>query len=145
MSYDLQDKVLLFADPTDTKLFRDRSGNQEDTSNMSSYVERTGLSMDEQGRPDPNTVKHITSIWPKMSTSSTNTVNVYLGTQMSTQDGVTWGDPVSFSPNTQSKVSVRGTGKLYAVKFESTTDMEWELDGYSVEVRNAGNRGSRMQ
>ena len=112
---------------------------------MSSYVERTGLSLDEQGRPDPNTVKHITSIWPKMSTSSTNTVNVYLGTQMSTQDGVTWGDPVSFSPNTQSKVSVRGTGKLYAVKFESTTDMEWELDGYAVEVKNAGNRGSRMQ
>ena len=145
MSYDLQDKVLLFADPSDTKLFRDRSGNREDASNMSSYVERTGLSMDEQGRPDTSTVKHITSIWPKMSTSSTNTVNVYLGTQMSTQDGVTWGDPVSFSPNTQSKVSVRGTGKLYAVKFESTTDMEWELDGYSVEVKNAGNRGSRMQ
>ena len=145
MSYDLQDKVLLFADPANTKLYRDRSGNQEDTSNMSSYVERTGLSMDEQGRPDPTTVKHVTSIWPKMSTSSTNTVNVYLGTQMSTQDGVTWGDPVSFSPNTQSKVPVRGTGKLYAVKFESTTDMEWELDGYAVEVKNAGNRGSRMQ
>ena len=145
MSYDLQDKVLLFADPTNTKLYRDRSGNQEDTTNMSSYVERTGLSTDEQGRLDQTTVKHITSIWPKMSTSSTNTVNVYLGTQMSTQDGVTWGDPVAFSPNTQSKVSVRGTGKLYAVKFESTTDMEWELDGYTVEVKNAGNRGSRMQ
>ena len=145
MSYDLQDKVLLFADPTNTKLYRDRSGNQEDTTNMSSYVERTGLSTDEKGRLDQTTVKHITSIWPKMSTSSTNTVNVYLGTQMSTQDGVTWGDPVAFSPNTQSKVSVRGTGKLYAVKFESTTDMEWELDGYTIEVKNAGNRGSRMQ
>ena len=145
MSYDLQDKVLLFADPGNIKLYRDRSGNQEDTTNMSSYVERTGLSIDEQGRQDQTSVKHITSIWPKMSTSSTNTVNVYLGTQMSTQDGVTWGDPVAFSPNTQSKVSVRGTGKLYAVKFESTTDMEWELDGYTVEVKNAGNRGSRMQ
>ena len=145
MSYDLQDKVLLFADPGNIKLYRDRSGNQEDTANMSSYVERTGLSTDEKGRLDQTTVKHITSIWPKMSTSSTNTVNVYLGTQMSTQDGVTWGDPVAFSPNTQSKVSVRGTGKLYAVKFESTTDMEWELDGYTIEVKNAGNRGSRMQ
>ena len=145
MSYDLQDKVLLFADPGNIKLYRDRSGNQEDTTNMSSYVERTGLSTDEKGRLDQTTVKHITSIWPKMSTSSTNTVNVYLGTQMSTQDGVTWGDPVAFSPNTQSKVSVRGTGKLYAVKFESTTDMEWELDGYTIEVKNAGNRGSRMQ
>ena len=144
MSYDLQDKVLLFADPANTKLYRDRSGNQEGTTNMVSYVERTGLSMDEQGRPDQTSVKHITSIWPKMSTSSTNKVFVYLGTQMSTQDGVTWGDPVEFVPNSMSKVSVRGTGKLYAVKFESTTDMEWELDGYTVEVKNAGKRGSRM-
>jgi len=143
MSYDLQDKVLLFADPSNTKLYRDRSGNKEDTSNMSSYVERTGLSLDEQGRPDQTSVKHISSIWPKMSTSSTNTVNVYLGTQMSTQDGVTWGDPVVFDPDTQSKVSVRGTGKLYAVKFESTTDMEWELDGYTIEVKSAGKRGGR--
>ena len=43
----------------------------------------------------------------------------------------------------QSKVSVRGTGKLYAVRFESTTDMNWELDGYSIEVDNVGKRGSR--
>ena len=143
MSYDLQDKVLLFADPSNTKLYRDRSGNQEDTTNMSSYIERTGLSLDEQGRPDQTSVKHISSIWPKMSTSSTNTVNVYLGTQMSTQGGVTWGDPVEFDPDTQSKVSVRGTGKLYAVKFESTTDMEWELDGYTIEVKSAGKRGGR--
>ena len=143
MSYDLQDKVLLFADPSNTKLYRDRSGNREDTTNMSSYIERTGLSLDEQGRPDQTSVKHISSIWPKMSTSSTNTVNVYLGTQMSTQGGVTWGDPVVFDPDTQSKVSVRGTGKLYAVKFESTTDMEWELDGYTIEVKSAGKRGGR--
>ena len=143
MSYDLQDKVLLFADPSNTKLYRDRSGNREDTTNMSSYIERTGLSLDEQGKPDQTSVKHISSIWPKMSTSSTNTVNVYLGTQMSTQGGVTWGDPVVFDPDTQSKVSVRGTGKLYAVKFESTTDMEWELDGYTIEVKSAGKRGGR--
>ena len=143
MSYDLQDKVLLFADPSNTKLYRDRSGNRDDTTNMSSYIERTGLSLDEQGRPDQTSVKHISSIWPKMSTSSTNTVNVYLGTQMSTQGGVTWGDPVVFDPDTQSKVSVRGTGKLYAVKFESTTDMEWELDGYTIEVKSAGKRGGR--
>ena len=50
---------------------------------------------------------------------------------------------MTFDPNTQSKVSVRGTGKLYAVRFESTTDMNWELDGYSIEVDNVGKRGSR--
>ncbi len=62
---------------------------------------------------------------------------------MSTEGGLTLNAPVTFNPNTQSKVSVRGTGKLYAVKFESTGDLEWELDGYSLDVKNVGARGSR--
>ena len=143
MSYDLQDKVLLFADPANTKLYRDGSGNREDTADMVSYIERTGLTMNGQGQPDHTTVKRISSIWPKMSISGSDSINVYLGTQMSTEGGISWNAPVSFDPNTQSKVSVRGTGKLYAVRFESTTDMNWELDGYSIEVDNVGKRGSR--
>ena len=143
MSYDLQDKVLLFADPSNTKLYRDGSGNREADTDMVSYIERTGLSMNEQGQPDHSTVKRISSIWPKMSISGSDSINVYLGTQMSTEGGISWNSPVSFNPNTQSKVSVRGTGKLYAVRFESTTDMNWELDGYSIEVSNVGKRGSR--
>ena len=143
MSYDLQDKVLLFSDPTNTKLYRDRSGNKEDTANMTSYIERTGLSMNAQGQPDHTTVKRISSIWPKMSASGTDTINVYLGTQMSTEGGISWNAPVTFNPDEQSKVSVRGTGKMYAIRFESTTDMNWELDGYTIEVDNVGKRGSR--
>jgi hypothetical protein len=143
MSYDLQDKVLLFADPSNTKLYRDNSGNKEDTTLMTSYIERSGLTMNEQGQADHANVKRISAIWPKMSISSDNYINVYLGTSMSTEEGITWNAPVTFNPNTQSKVSVRGTGKLYAVRFESTTDMDWELDGYSIDVRNIGQRGSR--
>ena len=126
MSYDLQDKVLLFADPGNTKLYRDNSGNKEDTTFMDSYIERSGLTLNEQGQPDQTTVKRISAIYPKMSISSDNEINVYLGTSMSTEEGITWNAPTTFNPNTQSKVSVRGTGKLYAVKFESTTDMDWE-------------------
>jgi hypothetical protein len=143
MSYSLQDKVLLFADPGNTKLYRDQSGYQSDTTDMTSYIERTGLSLNEQGQPDHTTVKRVSAIWPKMSVNSTNTVNIYLGTQMSTEEAVTWGSAVAFNPDSQSKVSVRGTGKFYAVKFESTGDMTWELDGYALDVSNVGVRGSR--
>ena len=143
MSYDLQDKVLLFADPNSTKLYRDNSGNKNNTTYMTSYIERSGLSMNSQGQPDHSSVKRISSIWPKMSISSDNSINVYLGTSMSTEEGITWNAPTTFNPNTQSKVSVRGTGKFYAVKFESTTDMDWELDGYAIEVQEVGQRGSR--
>jgi len=62
---------------------------------------------------------------------------------MSTEEGITWGSAVAFNPDSQAKVSVRGSGKYYAVKFESDANMDWKLDGYALEVQDAGNRGSR--
>ena len=139
-----QEDVLIMASPTDTKIYRNNSGNKEDTTDMVSYVERTGLIASEnQGQPNASTVKRIKAIWPKMEISGSNTVNVYVGTQMSTEEGVTWSSAIPFNPDSQSKVSCRATGKLYGVKFESTGDFYWRLDGYDIEVEDAGRRGSR--
>ena len=132
------------ASATDEKLYRNNTGNTEDGDNMTSFIERTGLSMDEQNQPNQSMVKHVTSVWPKMSVSGTTNVNVYVGSQMSTEDAITWEGPYTFNPDTQSKVPVRVTGKYIGVKFESTGDQTWRLDGYSLDVKNAGNRGSKM-
>ena len=137
-------KSLVMVSPTDTKLYRHNTGNTEDGTNMTSYIERTGLTVDESGQPNPSTVKKILSVWPKMSSSDANTVNVYVGAQMSTEESITWEGPYTFNPDSQSKVPVRVTGKYIGVKFESTGDQTWRLDGYSLDVRNAGNRGSTM-
>ena len=137
-------KTLVMASATDTKLYRNNTGNTEDGDNMTSYVERTGLSMDEQGQLNQAMVKHVTSVWPKMSVSGATTVNVYVGSQMSTEGSITWEGPYTFNPDSQSKVPVRVTGKYIGVKFESTGDQTWRLDGYSLDVSNAGVRGSKM-
>ena len=63
---------------------------------------------------------------------------------MSTEKAITWEGPYTFNPDTQSKVPVRVSGKYIGVKFESTGDQTWRLDGYSLDVKNAGNRGSTM-
>ena len=111
---------------------------------MTSYIERTGMSITAQGQPDQTTVKRIKAIYPKMEVSgTTNTVNVYVGTQMSTEEAVSWTSAYTFNPDTQSKISVRAAGKLYGVKFESTGDFDWRLDGYSIELDDAGRRGSQ--
>jgi hypothetical protein len=89
-------------------------------------------------------VKHITSVWPKMSSSDDDDVNVYVGHQMSTEESITWEGPYTFNPDSQSKVPVRVSGKYIGVKFESTGDQTWRLDGYALDVKNAGNRGSKM-
>ena len=111
---------------------------------MTSYIERTGLTMDSQGQPNQAMVKHVTSVWPKMSVSGTTNVNVYVGSQMSTEEDIKWEGPYTFNPDSQSKVPVRVTGKYIGVKFESTGDQTWRLDGYSLDVSNAGVRGSKM-
>lgn len=88
-------------------------------------------------------MKQIKAVWPKMSIDNSNSINVYIATQMSTEDGISWKGPYAFNPDTQSKVSCRATGKLYGIKFESTTDMSWKLNGVEIELEDAGRRGSR--
>jgi hypothetical protein len=125
------------------KMYRDDRGHQEDGVNMTSYIERTGYDLG-----DPSSQKFISAVWPKIEVSGNNTINVYVGSQMSTEEGITWnpdtgGSPYLFNPNTQSKVSCRITGKLFGIKFESTSDIDWKVHGVEFEVVQRGNRGSR--
>jgi hypothetical protein len=143
MSFDKFEDVLVFASPVTTKIFRDNSGNKEDTADMTAFIERTGMTMTAEGSPDQTTVKRIKAIWPKMEVLNADTVNLYVGTQMSTEEAVSWKGPFSFNPDTMSKVSCRATGKLYGVKIESTGDTHWKLSGLAFELENAGRRGSR--
>ena len=143
VSWEDVENVLLFADPVATKLYRDGSGNKEDTTDMTAYVERTGLTFTAQNNPDQSTVKRIKAIWPKMTIASSDTVNFYIGTQMSTEEAITWSSPMTFNPDSQSKVSCRASGKLYGIKIESTGDTSWRLDGLEFELDDAGRRGSR--
>ena len=77
-------KTLVMASATDTKMYRHETGNTKDGTNMTSYIERTGITVDESGQPNASTVKKVLSVWPKMSSSDANAVNVYVGAQMST-------------------------------------------------------------
>jgi len=137
-NYDNVAENLVFADVTNTKIYRDNKGNTKDGTDMTSYIERTGYDLN-----DPASVKFVSAVYPQLEVSGSNSVNVYIGHQMSTEEGVTWEGPVLFNPNTQSKVSCRITGKYFGVKFESTGDFDWKLHGLAFEVRPRGTRGSR--
>lgn len=136
--YDTHLENLVFADVSNTKFYRDNAGNKEDTSNMTSYVERSGYDLG-----DSQSVKFVSAVYPQIEVSGDNTVNVYIGRQMSTEDAITWEGPVEFNPNSQSKVSCRVSGKYFGVKVESTTDIDWRLHGVSFEVKQSGTRGIR--
>jgi hypothetical protein len=136
--YDTHLENLVFADVSNTKFYRDNLGNQEDTSNMTSYIERSGYDLG-----DPQAVKFVSAVYPQIEISGDNTVNVYIGRQMSTEEGITWEGATAFNPNSQSKVSCRVSGKYFGIKVESTTDVDWRLHGLAFEVQKKGLRGSR--
>ena len=137
-NYDNVKKNLVFCDVTNTKIFRDSFGNTKDGTNMVSYIERTGLDLN-----DPQSVKFVSAVYPQIEVSGNNTVNVYIGRQISTEQGITWEGPVEFNPNSQSKVSCRISGKYFGIKVESTTDIDWKLHGVAFEVQQRGLRGLR--
>ncbi len=137
-NYDNVAEHLVFADVTNTKIYRDNQGNTKDGTNMTSYVQRTGYDLD-----DPQAIKFVSAVYPQIEVSGNNSVNVYVGHQMSTEDGVTWEGPILFNPNDQSKVSCRVTGKYFGVKIESSGDFDWKLHGLAFEVKPRGKRGGR--
>lgn len=137
-NYDNVKKNLVFCDVSNTKIFRDSFGNTKDGTNMTSFVERTGLDLN-----DPQSVKFVSAVYPQIEVSGDNSVNVYIGRQISTEQGITWEGPIQFNPNTQSKVSCRVSGKYFGIKVESTTDMDWKLHGVAFEVQQRGLRGLR--
>jgi len=137
-NYDNVIKNIVFADVTNTKIYRDNKGNKKDTATMSAYIERSGYDLG-----DPQSVKFVSAVYPQLEVSGNNTVDIYIGRQMSTEEGITWEGPVAFNPNSQSKVSCRVSGKYFGIKVESDSDIDWKLHGLSFEVQKKGLRGSR--
>ena len=74
-------KNIVFADVTNTKIFRDNKGNKKDTATMSAYIERSGYDLG-----DPQSVKFVSAVYPQIEVSGDNTVNVYIGRQKKSED-----------------------------------------------------------
>lgn len=133
---------VVMAQPAATLIREYGTTEQFAGSNMTAYVERTGLAVSglKNGDPvvDPTVSKLVSAVWPRMR--GTGPVNVYVGGQETVNGTVTWEGPYAFNPNTDRKVDCRTSAKLLGVKFESTTNISWEIDGYELDLVVDGER-----
>lgn len=131
---------LVEASPANSQILYLDEGNQFNGSNITSYIERVGLAIPlKVGQPpDLSERKMITSIWPRITGTAGGVVNVYLGFQNSPNDVVTYLPAKGFTIGTTKHLDFRLAGVLFAVKFESTTDIAWKLDGYELDVVKLG-------
>lgn len=130
LTYSNAANKLLMASPGSTpKLYLFDDTEKFDGTGMTSYIERTGLSL-----TGSQSVNLVTRIWPRMETTPTDTtVNVYVGSQMTAADTIVWNGPYAFNPSTQQYVDCLVSARYHGIRFESTGDISWKLNGYDIE------------
>jgi hypothetical protein len=133
-NYNPSEVSILMAGTTDTKFYRADFGADFAGANFTMTLERKGLVLDN----NPNTVVSVRKLTPRAA--GTGSVNISIGSSMSPNDTYTYTAAQSFDPNSQNKVDARSTGKYIAVRFEQTTDKEFELNGYDLEYEVLGER-----
>lgn len=107
------------------------------------YVEKTsspiaGLSRDGNVLLDPSQIKQVNEIWPEIRQQGGAGVDIYVGGQDTLEDPITWEGPLTFVSGTDDKVDCCTVGRYLSIRFETTDQSQWKLDGYSMNVELLG-------
>lgn len=132
---------IVMAEPTNTKLMGvTPDAGDHDGTVFTAEVERTGLGIPfaEASPPDISTVKFCRGVWPRISGTIGQSVEVRMGYQMEIEGAITWLPWKTFVIGTDEKVDFLLSGRLFAIAFRSTTTFDWELSGYSLDVDPIG-------
>ena len=130
----------LLADPTNSKLLDVESSLNFNGTSMNCYLERTGLGVPFKvdAPPDISSRKFFRGLWPRIEGTDGGVVRIRLGVQDKVDTPVSWDESYDFVIGTDDHVDCALNGRLFAVRFESSTDIEWRLHGYDVDVQPAG-------
>lgn len=133
----------VLASGVNTELYELDQTFQFDGVNYTSRLERTGLAFvaDRFGRlsHDPDSVKLAQEVW--LHIKGTGTVDVSVGAQMVPNGAITWDGPFTFTIGSDRKVNPWISGRLLAVKIESTDANWWELQGLDIVQEIVGTGG----
>ncbi len=126
---------LLTSNKTSTKLYLMDTTNQFDSTNATSYIERTGLHFDK-----PSIVKLVTQVNLNFEKTGSGDIEVLVGSSNSPEGAVTWSAPEVVDPTTEagSKVDVMVSGKYLALRVQSSTKVGWKLHSYFMSITEMG-------
>lgn len=130
---------------TDPKVLLVDETNQFNGTNMDAYIERMCLPLGRQlqdgsVKVDTSKIKVIDRIVPRIRASTGAHITVSVGTQSELDGTVSWKRSKVFNADSDWKLDFRVAGRIMAVKFESSADISWSLEGYRVEWHYAGER-----
>ena len=91
------------------------------------------LNKDSMDFGDPELVKTLRAVWPRIDGVSGDVVNVSVGAQMNQNDPITFSAPVPFVIGTDKKVDTFAVGRLLSFRFTSTGGASWRTSGFDAE------------
>lgn len=110
-----------------TEFFLADDTEQFDGVSMESYVTKESMDLG-----DPNMVKLVKAIWPRIECSGDITISI--GTQMNKSDPIAWTD-MTYSSGSD-KVDCLVSGRFISIRFYSNTDVTWNLTEFEIEYDN---------
>lgn len=141
LGYNIKHPV--FADFTNSKMFRLGGSQTFNGASFISYIERTGLTVfgqDYKGTlvADPSLVKLVRGLYPNFEAESGTEIVIQVGSQMELSDPITWSDPQTFVVGEDYLVDVVVSGRYLAVRFQTTGDKPWKLNSYGLDITVTG-------
>lgn len=90
--------------------------------NVSAVLERTGIALD-----DPETVKTITRMIPRIDAVAGTVVSIQFGASMDAEVGYTWSAEIPYTVGTTYKADGFATGRFLAYRITSTGKQPWRV------------------
>lgn len=131
---------LFMAVPGAIKIHQAEQTLQFNGTNYTSFIERMGLGIPLRAGqpPDMSKEKYLTAIYPRAEGTQGGVVKVYVAGVQSVTDTPAYGAARLFTLGTSKRIDCRIPGKLFAIKFEIDTPIDFKLAGYELEVRAMG-------
>lgn len=136
--YNPAQRSILMGQPSGPALFQADTTNQFNSVDTSVVLERQGLALPltPEGPPDMNYVKQVVRVFPRITGTVGGVVQVYVGASMIPGVAPTYLPPVPFIIGTTNHIDALVSGRLLAIKFSSSTTLDWKLSGYEFDVVN---------
>jgi hypothetical protein len=121
---------------TNNKIIRLNTEETVNGSSMLTLLKRTGISVPfkQSQLPDISSWKFCRNIWPRFTGTLGGIVTITLGQQEQTSSDIVWEPPVDFRIGIDTKLDCRLSGRMFAMKIESNSNISWQLHGYDLDV-----------
>jgi len=113
--------------------------------NATTYVQRTGIDLEQVGS-DIRTYKTVRRMYPLIEVyrnpteGQTNQITIQIGSSNTPAGAVSWGPKMGFNPVTDYKIDMRQGGRYLGVRFTTTQQIDFSIDGFDLDVTPGGTR-----